>query len=54
MSQKMDEFSVKPVLSDEERRAINRETLPGLLFGVFTLAISAAGIIWLLLASMSG
>jgi hypothetical protein len=41
-------------ISDEERRRINRETLPGLLFGVFTLVISAIGIVWLLAASMSG
>lgn len=54
MSQRTDDFPPNRELSAEERRAINRETLPGLLFGIFTLAIAAAGIIWLLLASMRG
>lgn len=54
MSHKTDFASDQNEMSIEERRAINRETLPGLLFGVFTLVMSAAGIIWLLVASMTG
>jgi hypothetical protein len=54
VSQKTDFVSDPDPLSDEERRARNRETLPGFLFGIFTLILAAAGIIWLLVASMSG
>jgi hypothetical protein len=54
MSQKIDEVSEIPDVPDEDERARNQETLPGFLFALFILAMSATGIVWLLVASMNG